>query len=356
VWAYDTLGHQGAVHFEAEHAGDSAAVLRSWQTFQTWHPTRHLLGVSSVRAEAERVRELTQRVAEHEKEARARKAQAAHDELHSALARGTALPLLVEQADAFLRDFAGTPREAEVRRLRAAYLQRIDERDFEIARTFSAQHPFEFATRRDYFQAYLDRHPAGAFAAEAESALRAVDADWDKHDFRRVRDHFVNRPGYLAELVTHCRAYLAAHPHGRFVTPATELLRWSEQVSGPGEYRVVLRSGQFERRLAYTFSRGPDLSVEIEVAGIRHGPSTIVRNSWSPEWDYEFPRRVCWKLGDPVRILVTDHDYRRRVVLDLVSAEGDALAMSWLTGDVCVGENRLTFASDFALPVLPPIE
>jgi len=39
-------------------------------------------------------------------------------------------------------------------------------------------------------------------------------------------------------------------------------------------------------------SRGAYLSVEIEVNGVRHGPSTIVRRSYEPEWDYEFARPV----------------------------------------------------------------
>jgi hypothetical protein len=356
VWTYDSFGYSHALGFEAEHADDPAAVLRCWQTFRTWHPTRHLLGVSSWHAEAGRLHELAQRMAQQEGEAKARKAQAAYDDLRSAEGRGTDLALLAGQADAFLQDFAGTPPEAEVRRLRAVYVRRIDERDFELARGFSAENPLEFAARRDYFQAYLDRHPSGAFAAEAESALRGLDADWDRHDFRRVRDHVVNRPGDLGELVPRCRAYLAAHPRGQFVARATELLRWSERVSVPGDYRVVIRSGQIERRLGYTFSRGPDLSVEIEVAGVRHGPSTIVRNSYSPVWEYEFPRPVRWRLGDPVHIRVTDHDYRPRVVLDIVSAEGDPLAMAWLNGDVWCNGSRLTFASDFTMPPVPWVE
>jgi hypothetical protein len=356
VWTYDTLGYQQAVRFEAEHAGDAAAVLGNWQTFQAWHPSRHLLGVSSPRAEGERIWELTQHQAKQDDDTRSRQAQAAFDELQSAERRGVNLALLLEQADDFLREYSGTPPEVEVRRLRVAYAQRVDERDFECARGYSAEEPFQFAARREYYQAYLDRHPTGAFVHEAQSALQALDADGDKHEFRKVRDQFVKDPGNLGVLVPRCRAYLSVHPRGRFAAATTDLLRWTERVSVPGEYRVVLREGQVERRLARTFSRGPDLSIEIEVAGVRHGPSTIVRNSYSPVWDYEFPRRVRWMLGDPVRIRVTDHDYWRRVVLDVVSADNDPLAMLWLTGDVFLGGNRLTFASDFTVPALPPIE
>ena len=42
---------------------------------------------------------------------------------------------------------------------------------------------------------------------------------------------------------------------------------------------------------------GAHLSVEIEVGGVRYGPSTIARRGYSPEWDYEFSRPVRWKSG-----------------------------------------------------------
>jgi hypothetical protein len=262
----------------------------------------------------------------------------------------------IERADCFLNDFAGTAYEAEVRHLRDACLLRLDERDIEPARAYSAAHPLDFQTRREQYQSYLERHPDGAFAAEANAALPNIEADWDKHDFRAVRDHYQAHPGDVKELQTLCRSYLTVHANGRFRAAARDLLRWTERVTQPGEYRVVLRQGSFDRKVAHFFSRGPALSVEIEVNGIRHGPSNIVPRCYQPEWNYEFPRRIRWKLGDSVRILVTDNYYWDRRLLDIVSDENDPLAVTLLCGEVAVGTSSLTFESDFTMPVMPTIE
>src|SRR5262249_14920416 len=155
-------------------------------------------------------------------------------------------------------------------------------------------------------QNYLTSHPSGAFVPEAEAALKAIAADCDRHDFRAVRDQFETNPGDVAPLVARCRTYLAVHPDGRFKTAAADLLRWTERITAPGEYSVVLVNGQFDTSVARYFSRGPKLSVELEVNGIRYGPSTIVRNRYDPEWNYEFPRKIRWKLGEPVRIRVME--------------------------------------------------
>src|SRR5262249_18320228 len=104
----------------------------------------------------------------------------------------------------------------------------------------------------------------------------------------------------------------------------------------------------------HLLSRGAYLSVEIEVAGVRYGPSTIVKRSYDPEWDYEFPRKVRWKLGDPVRVIVTDNYYWRRRVGD--GTFDDPLALSKLAGEVQTGYGTLTFPSDFALPRLRKAE
>ena len=68
--------------------------------------------------------------------------------------------------------------------------------------------------------------------------------------------------------MTRCRSYLAVHPAGRFGDSARELLRWSEQVTAPREYHVTLKEGQFDKKVAHYFSKGPKLSVELDVNGV----------------------------------------------------------------------------------------
>ncbi len=407
--AYDVLGRQGAARFEADNDNDPSAALARWEQYQTWHPTRGLFLPGATRAEGERLRALAEAARQSQRDARlaelrreagdpdadseavwshfqafrrdhpeanvdadlrqlretlkgrrdaqlAARGRQVHDALVSAEQEKADLPDLLAKSDAFLREFAGTPHEADVRRRREAYLARLEERDVEAARNYSARNPLNFQTRREHYQHYLDRHPDGAFRREAEDALKAIENDWDKHDFRAVRDHFLAKPGDTAELVARCRGYLAAHPQGQFTAPANELLRWTEQVTAPRDYKVVLQSGQFEKKIARFFSRGPDLSVEVEVAGVRYGPSPVIANRYDPDWNYEFSRPVRWKLGDPVVIRVTDHDWKDRVVVEIASPDGDPLALRLLSGEASSGANRLTFASDFAPPALPKIE
>jgi hypothetical protein len=409
LWTYDALGYYQTARFQWAHADAPGAVAERWRSYQTWHPTRHLTHVTAAEAEDTRLQELNHdarrlecetRLAELRQQANnadadprelwqrfqqfhadfpeidvagdveqvrnaikarrdeelARRAQSGYDELLSAESRSKEILALVEQADRFLHDYAGTPHESDVRRRRDALLARMDEGVIEVARAYSAKNPLNFQTRREHYQRYLDRYPTGAAAQEATAALKAIDVEWDKHDFRALRDHFLTKPGEIQELVARCRTYLAVHPQGRFTTAATELLRWSERVTAPSEYRVRLRDGQFEKKVARWLSRGPDLSVEIEVAGVKHGPSSFYKNRYDPEWNYEFPRRIRWKLGDPVTIRVIDNDWRKRVVMEVGSADGDPLAMRLLSSEVWSGNNRVTFESDFRMPVLPAIE
>jgi GTPase SAR1 family protein len=408
LWTYDAWGEQRAARFAADNAGDPAAVRQNWLSYQCWHPTRHWLRPSTVRAEQRQLQELDERIrgqqyAERLGELRRRAAdpdadaetvwqelQAFHrdfpehdvngdwQQFRNALKQrrdaererraGAAFAALehsndksdllmrIERADQFLRAFAGTSHESEVRRRRAALLLRLDERDIESARAYSAAQPLNFQTRRERYQRYLERHPDGAFTPEANEALKNIAADWDKHDFRAVRDHYQGHPGDVKELQVLCRSYLAIHDDGRFRASARDLLRWTERVTQEGEYRVVLKSGNFDRKVAHFFSRGPSLSVEIEVNGVRYGPSNIVSRSYQPEWNYEFPRRIRWKLGDRVRIVVTDNYYWDRRIAEISSEDNDPLAMRLLSGEVNSGKNSLTFESDFAVPVMPKIE
>jgi hypothetical protein len=408
VGTYDAVGEQAVSRFAGEHANDPVAVREYYQSYRTWHPTRHLLRPAAARAEQERLRDLDRQVRDRQRDERLaelRRAaadpdadpealwqefqafradfpehgvdddwrqfraalKARHDAAREQKARGAFADMerlerqgdlgrLVEQADRFLRDHAGTAREADVRRRRDAWLLRLDERDIDEARAYSAAGPLHFQTRRERYQRYLERHPQGAFAKEAREALQSIDVDWDRHDFRQVRDHFQEHPGDVKELEKLCRSYLVVHPQGLFRAAARDLLRWTERVTQPGEYRVVLKSGSFDTKVAYWLSRGPSLSVEIEVNGVRHGPSNIVSRNYNPEWGYEFPRRVRWKLGDAVRIVVTDHYFWDRQVVEIASPDGDPLAIRLLGGETQSGKNRLTFESDFPMPQMPKVE
>jgi hypothetical protein len=408
LWTYDALGYRAAARFEADHTSEPAAVLATWQDYQTWHPTRLWLTNTTEDSESEHLKDLAQHarqqdchsrladlrrhatdpdadpealwhqfqdfrgrfpevnvtgdlqqlrtgLQERRERQRQRQAQRAFDDLFRQSQRPSDLMAVVAQADRFLRDFPESPFADQARRFRSACLLRLDEQDIHTAREYSARQPLNFQTRRELYQRYLDKHPSGgACTDEAKAALRRIEHDWDRHDFRALRDQFVGHPEDAAETVAHCRRYLAVHPNGKFRDAATNLLRWTEHVTVPADYKVVLSNGSFDAGMARWVSRGLKLSVELEVAGVRHGPSTIIKNSSEPEWNFEFPRPVRWKLGDPVRILVTDHTWKDRVVVEINSS--DALGMRLLNGDACAGVNRVSFTSDFALPKLPEIE
>ena len=283
-------------------------------------------------------------------------AQAGLDDLVTAEHKVTDPNELAHMAEELVRIHAKSSVAAELRRRRDGYFRRTEEREIELARGAAGIDPKDFAARQRPYLEYLDRHPLGFFVPEAKRAIETISQECDKEDFRRVRDHYVRAPGELNQLRLRCQAYLAKHPDGFYRSYAGDLLRWAERTSMPGEYRVTLQNGVIERRLARWFSRGPDVSVELEVAGVRHGPSNIVVNSYTPQWDYEFPRRVRWQAGEPIRVRVTDHDYWDRVIIDVVSSDGDPLALALLNGEIAVGKSSLTFTTDFAMPVLPTIE
>ena len=409
LWSYDAWGEQAAQRFEADHPRDLAAVKEQWAALQFWHPTRHLLQPAAARAETEhlhqldtslreqrrdeRLASLRRQAADEDTDAEAvwqqfqsfhaefpehdlqddlqrlrdevkrrrdlereRKAQGAFAELQRPDRAGD-LALTVTLTERFLREYGDTKQAAAARKLREACLLRIDESDFATARAYSIKQPLNFHTRREYYQDYLRKHPDGAFAKDAAEAMAAIETAWDKHDFRAVADHFHNRLGEVKELETLCRSYLAVHPRGRFRDSAEELLRWTEQVSSEHEYRVTLESGAFDKKVAAFFSRGPSLSVEIEVNGVRHGPSNIVPRDYGPQWNYEFPRPVKWKLGDSVRIRVKDNYYWDRPVGEIASRENDPVAIHMISDVVDIpGVGTMAFHSDFKMPKLPKVE
>ncbi len=106
----------------------------------------------------------------------------------------------------------------------------------------------------------------------------------------------------------------------------------------------------------YWSGGAPDLSVTIEVGGKAYGPSPTIVNSHRPVWRYTFPEPVVWKLGDPVSVKVTDHDWSDSTVVVLNSRPGEPLAIRMLSGTIKPskgGSTALVFGSDFKMPVLP---
>jgi hypothetical protein len=415
LWTYDTWGEYRARALADEHVDNPAAAREAWATYQLWHPTRSLLRpTASVEHEKEQVEELDRILREQDRSSqlvelrrkardpdadpegvwaeflrfrerfpeydldyegsllrqrikaasdqqreqreraerteRERKGLLAVRELELAQRKGD-LAALVDLAGKLAREHAHTNAEAELLRRQQTYLARMDDRDIEVARDYSRRNPSNFYTRRQQYRQYLDRHPSGHYADEARKALAAIAREWDRNDYRLIRERFLEKPGELKDLKTRCRAYLSAHAEGRYRSNINELLRWCNKVSEGADYKVTLRSGSFSKKAAALISRGAYLSVEIEVGGVRYGPSTIVQRSYNPEWEYEFTRKVHWKAGDSVRIIVTDNYYWKRKVAD--ETFDDVLAMRKLTGEVEVRHGSVTFASDFTMPKLP---
>src|SRR5262245_39800285 len=101
--------------------------------------------------------------AEDANAARTRLRAQASRQAHEALVRledeqAAELPALVALADRFLLDHPASAEEPDVRRRRDAYLHRLDERDIDRARTYSADHPLDFGGRREQYRRYLDLH------------------------------------------------------------------------------------------------------------------------------------------------------------------------------------------------------
>src|SRR5947209_2498581 len=67
--AYAAFGYQAAARFEASHPGTPMAVVRLWQEYERWHPTRQLTRLATARQEAEHIGEVEQqaRLAELER-------------------------------------------------------------------------------------------------------------------------------------------------------------------------------------------------------------------------------------------------------------------------------------------------
>ena len=216
------------------------------------------------------------------------------------------------------------------------YVHKIDDRDIERARDYSRRYPTSFATRIERFQDYLKSHQAGGqFISEAIEARDRILREWDSYAYRQAYDHSLAHPDDVAEVARRLRDYLRDHPDGHFVADARNYLEWWDKVSVPGEYRVTLRRGEVEPSVGkYLAGGGPDLGVVIEVAGVIHGPSSVIRDTHRPIWDYTFPRPITWKLGDPITIRIIDYDWSASEVYILNSRQGDPLAMRMLSGTI----------------------
>jgi GTPase SAR1 family protein len=263
----------------------------------------------------------------------------------------------VERARQFLAEHADSPSRAEVQRRLDTYLRQLDESDIAKARDYSRQFPSQFAARIERYQEYLKAHHAGGrFISEAMEAKDRVLREWDLSAYRLAYDHLIAHPDDVAEAARRLREYLRDQPDGRYVADARRYLEWWDKVSVPGQYRVTLRRGEVEPTVGkYLSGSGPDLGVIIEVAGAVHGPSSVIKDSYRPIWDYTFPRPITWKLGDPVTIRLIDYDWSATEVYTLNSRQGDPLAIRLLTGTVKPskgGKTTLVFASDFAMPKL----
>ncbi len=263
----------------------------------------------------------------------------------------------VERARQFLAEHGDSPSRPEVQHRLDLYLRRLDEDGIERARDYSRRFPSQFAARIEHYEEYLRAHHAGGrFISEAMESKDRILREWDVSAYRQAYDHLVAHPDDVAEVARRLREYLRDQPEGRYVADARRYLEWWDKVSVPGQYRVTLRRGEVEPTVGkYLSGAGPDLGVVIEVAGTVYGPSSVIKDSYRPIWDYTFPRPITWKLGDPVMIRLIDYDWSATEVYTLSSRHGDPLAIRLLAGTVKPsrgGKTTLVFASDFAMPTL----
>ncbi len=267
----------------------------------------------------------------------------------------------IERARQFLAEHPQSAMHEQVNSRLEMYLKRLDEQDIDRARDFSRKNPTQFASRIERFQNYLKAHEAGGqFVSEAIEAKDHILRQWDVYSYRQAFDHWQAHPDDAATVAQRLREYLRDHADGRYAADAQSYQEWWDKVSVPSQYRVTLRRGEVETKVGKYFAGGaPDLGVVIEVAGAVYGPSTIIRDSRRPVWDYTFPQAITWKFGDPVTIRIVDYDWSASEVYVLHSRQGDPLAIRALAGTITPtkgGTTKLVFASDFTMPTLSPPE
>jgi len=386
IGLYDRWGAAHMLALDERLREDPLAAHQAWQRYERWHPTRHWFGAADPRrarlaAFAAALAELETRLdsepletllAEWQQLQRSfatldpperfaavqqrllERRQQHAAQLWADLLRREASgdwEQLLAHADQLAHHFTGLPFQAELERKVADYRDRLEERAYQQAVDYSARWPEHFLTRRQHYQSYLQRYPEGRFASAARAAVARIHDEWDRSDYRNVRDQFVRDPAAFDQLRSLGRAYLASHPRGRFGDAVQGLLRWCDQVSEPGEYTVRLVSGVFDRKAAFWASRGVSAAVSLEIGGIRYGPSPIIQNNYAPQWDFTFPRKVRWKSGDRVRVIITDHYFWKRTLVDRTFE--DPLALQHLCDLLDFKKCSLRFESDFTMPSLP---
>lgn len=261
-----------------------------------------------------------------------------------------ARPETIEKLETLAREYGGLPVSADIEKRRHEASIRLDDRDAARAEAVTADEKAPFADRHRAWLEYLDRHPQGRSSDKARREMMRLGREWDRADYRQLRDRYKADPGAVEALRTAGQAYLATHRAGAFRDPVTALLRWCDQVSEPGEYHVKLLSGVFDNKSAFWASRGLSVSLTLEVGGKTYGPSPIITTT-TPKWDYDFGRRIRWKSGDSVRIIVKDHYFWKRTIADQTFT--DPLAMVRLSGLIDFKNGSVRFESDFTLPLLP---
>lgn len=263
---------------------------------------------------------------------------------------------VLRQARLFMDQNPDTDLRQELEGLIADVSGKIDERDIETAREYSRKYPTNFSTRLERYQDYLKTHASGGkFVSEAMEAKTRIMQDWDTYAYRQAYDHLLDHPEDINEVTRLLRDYVRDHADGKYSKTAREFIAWWDKVHQPQTYKVTLRRGDFDdANTKYLSGGGPDLSVIIEVAGVRYGPSPIVKNNVKPIWDWTLPKPVVWKLGDPISIEITDHDWWDSPVDSYKSKPNDPLALKSLGGSIkCDNGSRLTLATDFRMPELP---
>jgi hypothetical protein len=279
------------------------------------------------------------------------------DLIHAESLPSTSLSDQIERARLFLTEHSESSVRPEVQRRLETYLEKLDQQDIDRAREYSRQNPTQFAARIERFQDYLKAHQTGGrFISEAIETKDRILREWDSYAYRQAYDHAVAHPDDVTEVARRLRDYLRDQPDGRYAAEAQHYLDWWDKVSVPGQYRVTLRRGEVEQKVGKYLSGGaPDLGVVVEVAGTVYGPSSVIRDSHRPIWDYTFPQPITWKLGDPITIRIIDYDWSASEVYSLHSQDGDPLAMKLLSGTIKPakgGRTSLVFASDFTMPTL----